>query len=97
MITNCKNCGATLDYKQDDELCICKYCGTKYPLVKTLDGITRIKDYIIELDVMNKKREFYISEFTINRLYSPDCGRDLQGNLKPQILGQKIKMELIEL
>lgn len=61
--TNCKNCGAPLEYSKNDygKSCRCKYCRQEYHI----DLLGRVEEYKVKLEVMGKVIDFYINSITV--------------------------------
>lgn len=88
--TNCKNCGAALHFDREKRLAICNYCGTEYHL----DNLGRIEEYMVELEIMGKRRKFYISSVTYEPVYSR-LGRSVRGEISCIESEPIITLELI--
>lgn len=63
--TNCKNCGAPLEYVHNKRIAKCKYCNTEYHL----DDLGRIKEYMVELELFGRRMKFYIESISMEQ----DC------------------------
>lgn len=90
METNCKNCGGTLKYEK--EKVFCPYCGAIYHL----DNVGRIEEYKVELEIYGKKRKFYIGEIEIHHIVA-DVTRNIDGHLRGKKMGEKMKINLVEI
>lgn len=90
METNCKNCGGILKYEK--EKVYCPYCGSIYHL----DNVCRIEEYKIELEIYGKKRKFYIGEIQVHPIVA-DVTRSIDGYVRHEKMGEKMKINLIEL
>lgn len=86
--TNCKNCGAPLKY-DNSKIIKCEYCGTEYH--KDIYG--KIEEYYVTLEILGKKRRFYINDMEIK--YSSDSFRTLDGKMHQVRTGEIIRIELI--
>lgn len=98
LITNCKNCGAILNYeKVMNGIIKCEYCGTNYSKYD-IDPATvkNTTDEIIEIKILGKTRKYYIGDMEFCNLYN-DCFRDEKGTLKRHPIKQLTKLKLIEL
>ena len=89
--TNCKNCGAPLNYDLNNRMATCQYCNTEYHL----DNLGRIEEYKVELEIMGQRRKFYISCVTVEPIYTEMSRNFIDGNLSFIRGNDIIKLELI--
>lgn len=94
LLTNCTNCGAPLNFKEQDygKLAKCSYCDTEYHL----DLLGRVEEYKVKLKIMGEVKEFYISEIKVHPLYFDNTYIGADGRMA-NVINHKIKVELIEL
>lgn len=61
--TNCKNCGAPLQYDKTNygKTATCKYCRQEYHI----DLLGRIEEYKVKLEVYGTIMDFYINQISV--------------------------------
>ncbi len=88
MLTNCKNCGASLKNGK------CNYCGTEYEFIPQVNDFREI----IKINIYGTVRKFYVSciEVSPYDLYKYSC-RDINGHVThvARHNTQKITLELV--
>lgn len=92
--TNCKNCGAPLEYDRTKygKTTKCKYCRTEYHI----DLLGRVEEYKVKLEIMGEIREFYIGEIEVHPIVT-DAFRGIDGTLITPKPIYKTKLNLIEI
>lgn len=88
--TNCKNCGAPLEYSEYGENTKCSYCGTEYHVNK----YGYVEENIVELEIFGRKMKFYISSVTAEPIYM-ESTRLFDGSLSRVQSDPRISLELI--
>lgn len=85
-ITNCKNCGAVMEYSKQyyGSMYKCPYCKTEHHI----DKLGRIEDYKIKFTWQGKLIEAYLSE--VNCEYPMDSYRSIDGTLKTNFVSSPI-------
>lgn len=78
-LTNCKNCGAPLQYNKISygKTAKCNYCNTEYHI----DKLGRVEEYKVSLMIMGKVRNYYISSVAVKPILL-DCGRSLDSRVE---------------
>lgn len=93
--TNCKNCGAPLEYDRTKygKTTKCKYCRTEYHI----DLLGRVEEYKVKLEIMGEIREFYIGEIEVCPIWDGfESVRSLDGRMCRSIPRRnEIKLSLI--
>lgn len=85
-ITNCKNCGAVMEYSKQyyGSMYKCPYCGTEHHI----DLLGRVEEYKIKFTWQGKLIEAYLSSFSAD--YPTDSFRSIDGTIKTNFVGNPI-------
>lgn len=92
MRDKCMNCGASLHYTEKDygKEIKCKYCRTEYHL----DNLGKVEEFKVKLKIQDRIVNFYISELTIEPIYS-EITRLGDNTIKTTQERAQLKLELI--